>query len=44
LTAYAEILDILRLKKLHNMPGSRSRAVISAEAVEDSDDAVDNEL
>ncbi|KAI0307235.1 hypothetical protein B0F90DRAFT_1686511 [Multifurca ochricompacta] len=30
---HAEILDILRLKKLH-LPGSRSRAVVSAEAVE----------
>ena len=38
---YVEILDILRLKKLH-VPGSRSRAVVSAEAVEDSDDADDN--
>ncbi|KAI0251329.1 hypothetical protein BJV78DRAFT_1212509 [Lactifluus subvellereus] len=35
---HAEILDILRLKKLH-LPGSRSRAVVSAEAVDDSDDA-----
>jgi len=38
---YAEILDILRLKKLH-FQSSRSRAVVSAEAVEDSDDADDN--
>ncbi|KAI0284296.1 hypothetical protein BGY98DRAFT_948850 [Russula aff. rugulosa BPL654] len=37
---HSEILDILRLKKLH-VPGSRSRAVVSAEAVEDSDDADD---
>lgn len=35
-----EILDILRLKKLHS-PGSRIRAVVSAEAVEDSDDMDD---
>lgn len=34
--AHAEILDILRLKKVH-FPGSRLRAVVSAEAVEDSD-------
>ncbi|KAF8505698.1 hypothetical protein F5888DRAFT_1651153 [Russula emetica] len=40
---HSEILDILRLKKLH-VPGSRSRAVVSAEAVEDSDDADDNEV
>jgi len=33
---HAEILDILRLKKLH-LSSSRSRAVVSAEAVEDSD-------
>ncbi|KAH9999800.1 hypothetical protein BJV77DRAFT_939505 [Russula vinacea] len=38
---HTEILDILRLKKLH-MAGSRSRGVVSAEAVEDSDDADDN--
>jgi hypothetical protein len=38
----AEILDILRLKKLHS-PGSRLRAVVSAEAVEDSDDMDDDE-
>ncbi|KAI9448110.1 hypothetical protein H4582DRAFT_2139866 [Lactarius indigo] len=34
---HAEILDILRLKKLHSS-SSRLRAVVSAEAVEDSDD------
>jgi len=38
---HAEILDILRLKKLHS-PGSRFRAVVSAEAVEDSDDMNDD--
>ncbi|KAI0304180.1 hypothetical protein BC826DRAFT_902857 [Russula brevipes] len=38
---HAEILDILRLKKLHPQ-SSRSRAVVSAEAVEDSDDGDDN--
>jgi hypothetical protein len=37
----AEILDILRLKKLHST-GSRLRAVVSAEAVEDSDDVNDD--
>lgn len=37
----AEILDILRLKKLHS-PSSRVR-VVSAEAVEDSDDMNDDE-
>ncbi|KAI0004938.1 hypothetical protein BJV74DRAFT_805827 [Russula compacta] len=39
---HPEILDILRLKKLH-LPGSRSRAVVSAEAVEDSDDVDSDE-
>ena len=39
---HAEILDILRLKKLHS-PASRLRAVVSAEAVEDSDDMNDDE-
>ncbi|KAI9466939.1 hypothetical protein BJY52DRAFT_1235377 [Lactarius psammicola] len=38
---HAEILDILRLKKLHS-PGSRLRTVVSAEAVEDSDDMGDD--
>jgi hypothetical protein len=38
---HAEILDILRLKKLHST-GSRLRAVVSAEAVEDSDDVNDD--
>ncbi|KAH9179777.1 hypothetical protein EDB89DRAFT_1923153 [Lactarius sanguifluus] len=37
---HAEILDILRLKKLHSS-SSRLRAVVSAEAVEDSDDMDD---
>jgi len=40
---HEEILDILRLKKLH-LAGSRSRAVVSAEAVEDSDDAANDEV
>jgi hypothetical protein len=38
---HAEILDILRLKKLHST-SSRLRAVVSAEAVEDSDDVNDD--
>ncbi|KAH9062775.1 hypothetical protein EDB87DRAFT_1605825 [Lactarius vividus] len=38
---HAEILDILRLKKLHSS-SSRLRAVVSAEAVEDSDDMDDD--
>ncbi|KAI0268342.1 hypothetical protein BC834DRAFT_821644 [Gloeopeniophorella convolvens] len=40
--SHTEILDILRLKKLH-LTSSRTRAVVSAEAVEDSEDGDDAE-